>query len=61
MGGTTSFQQQASASPFQSQNQQLSSHISSQQPPTSNMANQTGLATPLIPTQQAQHRKRMVN
>jgi len=44
--------QQASASPFQSQNQQPSSHISSQQPPTSNMASQTGLATPLIPTQQ---------
>jgi len=52
MGGTTSFQQQTSASPFQSQNQQPSSHISSQQPPTSNMASQTGLATPLIPTQQ---------
>jgi len=32
-GGTTSFQQQASASPFQSQNQQPSSQISSQQPP----------------------------
>ena len=51
MGGTTSIQQQASASPFQSQKQQPSSHIS-QQPPTSSMANQTGLATPLIPTQQ---------
>jgi len=52
MGGTTSIQQQTSASSFQSQKQRLSSHISSQQSPTSNMANQTGLATPLIPTQQ---------